>query len=37
MKINRKALKGYNPRKPSRKSHHLLIVYANDLKLAGYF
>jgi len=31
------AKKGYNPKKPGRKSHHPLIAFVNDLKLVSNF
>lgn len=31
------ALKGYNPRKPGRHSHHPILAFVNDLKLVANF
>jgi len=31
------AKKGYNPKKPGRKSHHPIIAFVNDLKLVANF
>lgn len=31
------ALKGYNPKKPGRNSHHPLLAFVNDLKLVANF
>jgi hypothetical protein len=31
------ALKGYNPKKPGRNSHHPIIAFVNDLKLVANF
>lgn len=31
------AMKGYNPKKPGRNSHHPLISFVNDLKLVANF
>jgi hypothetical protein len=31
------ALKGYNPKKPGRNSHHPILAFVNDLKLVANF
>jgi len=31
------AMKGYNPKKPGRNSHHPIIAFVNDLKLVANF